>query len=102
MSKVDKTFHGVAAAALVCALAFAVVSVTSAFGAEPINDIVSIDAVKGLVTVKDSATGRLVQVKVTDQALLKSLKVGQQVTLDPAGPVNGIRPVEPINDLKGR
>jgi len=97
MSKFDKTFHSVAAAALVCALAFAAVSVPSAYGAEPAGIVMSIDAVKGLVMVKDSATGRLVQVKVTDPALLKSLRVGQQVTLHPADPINGINPADPIN-----
>ena len=94
MTKFDKTFHSVAAAALVCALAFAAVSVPSAYGAEPVGVVMNIDAVKGLVMVKDSATGRLVQIKVANQALLKSLTVGQQVRLDTAEPV-GITPVTP-------
>jgi len=81
-SKFDKTFPGVAAAALVCALALAAVSIPVAYGAEPEHNIVSIDAVKGLVTVKDSTTARLMQVKVTDTALLKSVRVGQLVMVD--------------------
>ena len=95
MSKFDKTFHSMAAAALVCALAFAAVSVPSAYAAEPVGVVMSIDSVKGLVMVKDSTTGRLVQVRVTDRALLKSLKVGIQVRLDTAEPIAGIRPAEP-------
>ncbi|MEX0734496.1 MAG: hypothetical protein WDZ66_11620 [Steroidobacteraceae bacterium] len=95
MSKFDKTFHSVAAAALVCALAFAAVSIPSAYAAEPVGVVMSIDAAKGLVMVKDSATGRVVQVKVVNQALLKSLKVGLQVRLDTAEPITGIRPVTP-------
>ena len=99
MSKFDKTFHSMAAAALVCALAFAAVSVPAAYAAEPVSVVMSIDAAKGLVTVKDSTTGRLTQVKVTDKALLKSVRVGQLVTVDPLDPVNGIAV---INDLKPR
>jgi len=99
MSKFDKTFHSMAAAALVCALAFAAVSVPSAYAAEPVSVVMSIDAAKGLVMVKDSTTGRLTQVKVTDKALLKSIRVGQLVTVDPLDPVNGIAV---INDLKPR
>jgi hypothetical protein len=100
MSKHDKTFHGVAAAALVCALAFVAVFVPAVYGAEPINTIVSIDAVKGLVTVKDRTTRRTTQVEVTDKALLKSLRVGQPVTLDPAKSINGITPVDPNWNLQ--
>jgi len=99
MSTFDKTFHGMAAAALVCALAFAAVPIPSAHAAEPVGVVMSIDAVKGLVMVKDSTTGRLTQVKVTDKALLKSVRVGQLVTVDPGVPVNGIAV---INDLKPR
>jgi len=100
VSKFDKTCRGVTAAALVCALAFAAVSVPSAYAAEPVSVVMSIDAVKGLVTVKDSTTGRLAQVKVTDKALLKSLRVGQLVTVDPAEPPNGIRPAEPPSGIR--
>lgn len=102
MSKFDKTFPSMAAAALVCALTFAAVSVPAAYGAEPAGVVMSIDEVKGLVTVKDSATGRLVQVRVTDRALLKSLKVGIQVRLDTAEPISGIRPAEPPSGVKPR
>ena len=100
MSKFDKTFPGVAAVALVCALAIAAVSVPSAYAAEPVSAVMSIDAAKGLVTVKNSTTGRLTQVKVTDKALLKSVRVGQLVTVEPAGPINSIRPAQPVNDIR--
>ena len=100
MSKFDKTFPGVAAVALVCALAIATVSVPSAYAAEPVSAVMSIDAAKGLVTVKNSTTGRLTQVKVTDKALLKSVRVGQLVTVEPAGPINSIRPAQPVNDIR--
>ena len=102
MSTFDKTFQRMAAVALVCASAIAAVSVPSAYAAEPVSVVMSIDAAKGLVTVKDSTTGRLAQVKVTDKALLKSLRVGQLVTVDPAEPPNGIRPAEPPSGVKPR
>jgi hypothetical protein len=53
----------------------------SANAAEPVG-ITAIDARAGVVTARD-ATGKLtLQFKVTDAALLKSLKVGQKVQAD--------------------
>lgn len=68
MSKFGKTFPGVAAAALVCALAFAAVPIPSAYAGTPCCNV-------------------------------KSVRVGQLVTVDPGVPVNGIAV---INDLKPR
>lgn len=99
MSRLDRIFRSVAASTLVCALAFAAVAIPPAYGAEPVNIVTRIDAAKGLVTVKESATGRTTQVEVTDKALLKSLREGQAVTVDPDKPTNGIK-VDTSWDLK--
>jgi hypothetical protein len=49
--------------------------------AEPVG-ITAIDARAGIVTASDAAGKRTIQFKVTDAALLKSLKVGQTVAAD--------------------
>jgi hypothetical protein len=50
---------------------------------EPVNDIITaIDAKTGVVTAKETATGRAFQFQVKDAALLKSLKVGQKISAD--------------------
>ena len=45
----------------------------------PCCNITAIDARAGVVTAKDTATGRTAQLKVSDAKLLGSLKVGQAV-----------------------
>jgi hypothetical protein len=53
----------------------------SANAAEPVG-ITAIDARAGIVTAQDAAGKRTIQFKVTDAALLKSLKIGQTVQAD--------------------
>ena len=97
-------------AAAVAALFFA-----TAYAAEPVNIITAIDARSGLVTLRDSATGQIAQVKVNALAGLKNLKVGQQVTLENnvtltvhgAEPVSvtvqpDVKPADPVNGIKTR
>lgn len=64
-------------------LALAVLSClfAAANAAEPVG-ITAIDARAGIVTARDTAGKRTIQFKVTDAALLKSLKVGQTVAAD--------------------
>ncbi|MFZ5877664.1 MAG: hypothetical protein ACOYXU_14855 [Nitrospirota bacterium] len=86
---------------------------------EPCCSVAAIDARSGLVTAKETATGKTFQFKVTDKALLKTLKVGaamnadfdtQKVTIhggepccnivSPHGAAPSVRPGEPINELR--
>jgi hypothetical protein len=53
----------------------------SADAAEPVG-ITAIDARAGIVTARDAAGKRTIQFKVTDTALLKSLRVGQTIQAD--------------------
>jgi Cu/Ag efflux protein CusF len=46
---------------------------------EPCCSVTAINQATGVVTLKDLKTGKISQVTVTDQAKLKSLKIGQQV-----------------------
>jgi hypothetical protein len=64
-------------------LALAILSClfAAANAAEPVG-ITAIDARAGIVTARDAAGKRTIQFKVTDAALLKSLKVGQTVAAD--------------------
>src|SRR5262245_15225184 len=48
----------------------------------PCCNITGYTPVDGIVTAKETATGRIFQFKVTDPALLKTLKVGQKVWAD--------------------
>jgi len=41
--------------------------------------VVGVDAAKGVVTLKDTKTGKTFQVTLKDKAQLKTLKVGQEV-----------------------
>ncbi len=51
--------------------------------AEPVGaKITAIDAKTGMVTAKETTTGRAFQFQVKDAALLKSLKVGQKISAD--------------------
>jgi Cu/Ag efflux protein CusF len=43
-----------------------------------IADVINVDAKKGVVTIK-GAKGRIVDLKVKDKAVLKEIKVGDQV-----------------------
>lgn len=49
---------------------------------EPCCSIAAIDAKAGIVTAKDNTTGKVFKFRVQDAALLRSLKVGQNVYAD--------------------
>jgi uncharacterized protein YdeI (BOF family) len=96
------------------AAAIAALFFVSTYAAEPVS-ITAIDARSGLVTLRDSTTGQVTQVKVNTLAALKNLKVGQQVTLEGnvtlrvhgAEPVSvtvqaAVKPAAPINDIRPR
>lgn len=83
----------------------------AAYAAEPVSIITNIDARSGLVSLRDSTTGHITQVKVNNLAALKNLKVGQQVALEGnttlrvhgAQPVGvtvqaDVKPAEPVGD----
>ena len=55
---------------------------TPAWAGEPCCAVTAIDARAGMVTAREAATGRTFQFKVSDAALLKSLKVGQKISAD--------------------
>ena len=97
--------------AAIAALFFA----TATFAIEPCCNITAIDARSGLVTLRDSTTGQVTQVKVNALAGLKNLKVGQQVALEGnvtltvhgAEPVGvtvqpDVKPAEPVSGIKPR
>jgi hypothetical protein len=69
-------------AATIAALFFA-----PAYAAEPVSIITAIDARSGLVTLRDSTTGQVAQVKVNNLVALKDLKVGQQAAVGAAYPM---------------
>lgn len=55
----------------------------AALAAEPVGaKITAINAKTGVVTANETATGRMLQFKVADAALLKSLKVGLKISGD--------------------
>lgn len=56
-------------------------TVPPAFAVEPCYSVTGI-AKGGLVTAKETATGKTFQFQVTDQALAKTLRVGQKVYAD--------------------
>ena len=56
-------------------------TVPPALAISPCCNITAI-AKGGLVTAKDTATGKTFQFQVSDQALMKSLRVGQQIYAD--------------------
>jgi hypothetical protein len=62
--------------------------VTTAAAMEPCCEIVAIDREKGLVTIRERATGKTIQVIVKEIRQLMSLRVGQKVdrNLRPPGP----------------
>jgi hypothetical protein len=66
--------------------------------AEPVG-ITAIDARAGLVTARDAAGKRTIQFRVTDAALLKSLKVGQTVQADLSTQKVSINYVEPCCNI---
>ncbi len=61
---------------------------TTASAMEPCCEIVAIDREKGLVTIRERATGKTTQVMVKEIRQLMSLRVGQKVdrNLRPQGP----------------
>lgn len=70
---------------LVFSMTFAVLTLLSASKAsasEPCCGIASIDARKGLVVGKETATGRTFEFTVKDAAVLKGLRVGQPLIVD--------------------
>jgi len=87
--------------------------VPAVMAAEPCCNIAAIDAKNGVVTAKETATGRSFQFKVGGARTIASLKVGQaveadfktgKVTVRPAGlgPVNGVivKAAEPAAALR--
>jgi hypothetical protein len=54
----------------------------AAYAGEPCCSVTAIDAKTGVVTAKEAATGRAFQFQVKDAAMLKSLKVGQEIPAD--------------------
>lgn len=90
------------------ALIACILSSAPAAAAEPVNGIVTaIDARTGVVTARDAASRQIILFKVTNAALLKSLKVGQTVYADlgtqkvslnknePCCAIVSVRPAEP-------
>ena len=73
------------AALLLAALSLGLITLVPATPVEaaaPCCGVVAIDQAKGLVTIRDKATGQTHQVTVKDVARLKTLKVGQAVHAD--------------------
>ena len=71
---------------LVAALSVLVLAAVAP-AAEPVGGakITAIDAKTGVVTAKETATGRAFQFQVKDASLLKSLRVGQNISADLKG-----------------
>lgn len=70
---------GLATALLAGALALPTLEVNAL---EPCCGVTAIDVAEGLVTAKETATGKTFQFKVTDKALLKTLKIGALLNAD--------------------
>lgn len=76
--------------------------VPPAFAAQPCCSITNIAG--GLVTAKETATGKTFQFQVTDPALMKSLRVGQKVYADfgtQRVSVDGVQPCCSITSAAG-
>jgi Cu/Ag efflux protein CusF len=69
--------------------------------AAPCCGITAIDAATGLVTARLTANGRTFQFRVTDKALLASLKLGDKVWASGATRRAGLTPVEPCCNIVG-
>jgi len=77
--KTGSILFSIAVVGVICV----VVLPTAAPGAEPVSaKITAIDAKDGMVTAKETATGRAFRFQVKDAARLKSLKVGQEISAD--------------------
>jgi Cu/Ag efflux protein CusF len=63
-------------------LALVLFSPSNAIAAQPCCGITAIDARSGVITAKETATGRTFQFKLDDAALLGTVKVGQVVEAD--------------------
>lgn len=80
--------------------------------AAPCCGVTAIDAKSGLVTAKETATGKTFDFRVQDKALLKTLKIGDQVEADfstnkvgihgaePAGIIMNQRPAAPVAPVR--
>jgi Cu/Ag efflux protein CusF len=81
--KTGSTLFLVVVVGFLVALGLEEVLAPAALGAEPVSaKITAIDAKAGFVTAKETATGRAFQFQVKDAALLKSLKVGHEISAD--------------------
>jgi hypothetical protein len=67
---------------LVALLALGVFPVREASAVEPCCSITAIDARSGVVSARETATGRAFQFRLDDAALLVTVKVGQAVDAD--------------------
>ncbi len=72
-----------------------------AYAGAPCCSVVSFQPVDGIVVVRNLTTGRLTKVTISDQALLRSLKVGQQVNLDAGGRIR-LPAYQPVDGLRTR
>lgn len=84
----------ISCSALIIGLMLEVPTVPPAFALDPCCNITAIGK-RGLVTAKVTATGKTFQFQVTDQALMKSLRVGQKIYADfgtQKVSVNGLEP----------
>ncbi len=83
--KLNRSFV-LAAALAACLAGFA----TASYAAEPCCNVVSVNAVTGVVTLRDLKTGAVFTVTVADKAKLTRLKPGQMVdrsaNVDPVVP----------------
>ncbi len=66
-------------------LGLALVLAPEARAATPCCGITAMDVRTGLVTARETATGRAFQFQVKDASLLKSLRVGQNISADLKG-----------------
>ncbi len=82
---------GLSAAAPCCGI----VAAPTVMEAEPCCNITAVNRTTGLVTAKHKATGATFDFRVGDAALLRSLKLGQQVWVNRAADRVGLAPSEP-------
>ena len=85
--QICKNFRGWIRAALRCGIlvilgfAYWALATPPVVAGQPCCSITAIDLKTGIVTAKVNATGQTFEFKVTNQALLKSLKLGQGIDI---------------------
>jgi hypothetical protein len=73
---------------------FGVLAMNEASAAEPCCSVTAVDARSGVVTARQTATGRTIQFKLDDVSLAGSIKAGQIVEADFTTAKVTVRPAE--------